>query len=142
MYDTIIYSNNMNIPLLIANILAFAAFFVHVFKGDKALQFIEPLPGNKSYEKQQRVWTMARGAFHIISVDVFCLNILLLLMNFSHYIPNEKVVLKLLAIYFFLWTIVYAGVILISRPFEKRFIKLGQWILFIVLSGLLYWASV
>lgn len=132
----------MNIPLLAANILIFLAFFVHVFMGDKNVHIIEPLPGTDNYIKKQRVWTMARGAFHVISVDVFCLNILLPVINFTDIIPNKNLILKLVSIYLLLWAIVFIFMILLSKPFKNRFVKLGQWILFLVLSGLIYWGSV
>jgi hypothetical protein len=56
----------MNIPLLGANIIIFPALFVHVLLGDKAFNIIQPLPGSDNYPNKQRVWTMARGAFHAV----------------------------------------------------------------------------
>lgn len=132
----------MNLPLLAANILIFLAFFIHVFMGDKEFNIIQPLPGTDNYIKKQEVWTMARGAFHLVSVDIFCLNILLPVINFTNLIPNENFILKLISIYLLLWAVVFMVMILLSKRFQNRFIKLGQWILFLVLSGLLYWASV
>ena len=131
----------MNLPLLIANVLAFLAFFVHIFMGDKALHMIQPRPDTNSFEKQQ-VWTMARGAFHIISIDIICLNILLAVIIFLDYIPDEKLVLRLVSVYLFVWAVVYSGIILISKPFPNRFIKLPQWLLFLLLSALIYYGSV
>lgn len=97
----------MNLPLLAANILIFVAFFVHVFMGDKEVRIIQPLPGTDNYTKKQEVWTMARGAFHIISIDVFCLNILLPVINFTDLIPHENFILKLVSIYLLLWAVVF-----------------------------------
>lgn len=132
----------MNIPLLAANIIIFLAFFVHVFMGDKELHIIQPLPGTDNYIKKQEVWTMARIAFHLIAADVFCLNILLPVINFTDLIPNENFILKLVSIYLLLGAVVSTVIVLLSKPFKNRFIKLTQWLLFLVLSGLLYWASI
>jgi hypothetical protein len=131
----------MNLPLLTANIIIVLAFFIHVWMGDKEFIHIVPHLHANNYEKKREVWTMARGAFHIISIDIFCLNILLPVINFTAIIPNENVILKLVSIYFLLWAVVFLFIILLSEEFKNRFIKLGQWILFSVLSGLLYWAA-
>ncbi|HZG23812.1 MAG TPA: hypothetical protein VEZ17_04490 [Chitinophagaceae bacterium] len=88
----------MNLPLLIANILVFVSFFIHVIMGDREIKMIQPSPNAEDYLKKQEIWTMARGAFHIIGADVFCLNILLTVIVFTDYISNEKVVLNIVAI--------------------------------------------
>jgi len=131
----------MNVPLLIANILVFAGFFIHVIMGDKEMNMIEPLHGAKDYLKKQEIWTMARGAFHIIGADVFCLNILLTVIIFTDYISNEKFVLSMVSIFLLLRALVFGFVILVSKPFHNRFLKLPQSFLFILLAGLIYWGS-
>ncbi len=131
----------MNIPLLAANIIIFLAFFVHVLMGDKAFNIIQPLPGSDNYTNKQRVWTMARGAFHVVSVDIFCLNILLPVINFTDLIPNENFILKLVSVYLLLWAVVWIVILLLSKHFQNKFIRLGQWILFLILTGLIYWGS-
>ena len=131
----------MNIPLLVANIIILLAFFVHVLMGDKALNIIQPLTNSDNYINKQRVWTMARGAFHAVSVDIFCLNILLPVINFTDLIPNENFILKLVSIYLLLWAVVWIVILLLSKHFQNKFFRLGQWILFLILAGLIYWGS-
>jgi hypothetical protein len=109
--------------------------------GDKEFKLIEPSLSANNYLKKQEVWTMARGAFHIISVDILCLNILLLIINFTNLIPNERFILKLISIYLFIWAVAFMLIVLVSKNFQNKLIKLPQWILFSLLSGLLYWAS-
>jgi hypothetical protein len=103
---------------------------------------IQPSPNAEDYLKKQEIWTMARGAFHIIGADVFCLNILLTVIVFTDYISNEKVVLKIVAILLILRAVVFGFVVLISKPFQNRFIKLPQSFLFILLAALIYWGSI
>ena len=132
----------MNLPLLIANILVFVSFFIHVIMGDREIKMIQPSPNAEDYVKKQEIWTMARGAFHIIGADVFCLNILLTVIVFTDYISNEKVVLNIVAILLMLRAVVFGFVVLISKPFQNRFIKLPQSFLFILLAALIYWGSI
>ncbi|MCB0460189.1 MAG: hypothetical protein KDC74_09280 [Flavobacteriaceae bacterium] len=129
----------MNIPVLIANLLTFLAFIVHAFVGDKELKIIEP-----SYEKdekfiKQEKWTMARSSWHWISFDLLFASIGLGVINFTDYFEKEKQLLEILAIYFFGYGIAWLIGITISKDFPMKFLKLGQWILLWVISGLIYW---
>jgi len=50
----------MNIPILIANILTFLAFFIHMLMGDKELRTIQPEKSSDDWINKQEKWTMAR----------------------------------------------------------------------------------
>ncbi|WP_207425806.1 hypothetical protein [Pedobacter sp. SYSU D00535] len=131
----------MNIPILIANILTFLAFALHTFVGDKELKVNEPTnETDDNYQKREK-WTMARGGWHLVSVDLLLATIGLALINFSDYFEDEKTLLQLLAVYFLAYSIAWALTIAISKKFPKNYLKLGQWILLLVISGLIYFGT-
>jgi hypothetical protein len=128
----------MDIPILLANILTLLAFFIHIFMGDRELKIIQPVTDlNLGTEKQEK-WTMARCGWHWISFDLLFATIGLATINFTDYFNNEKTLLQILAVYFLGYSIVWVLTIAISKPFPKNYIKLGQWILLLLISGLIY----
>jgi hypothetical protein len=128
----------MNTLILIANSLTLLAFFVHTFMGDQELKVIQPPIGSDQWAEKQEKWTMARCGWHWISFDLLFASVVLALINFTDYFANEKVLLQLLAVYFLGYAIVWLLTIVISRPFPKRYLKLGQWVLLFLISGLIY----
>ncbi|MDP2301816.1 MAG: hypothetical protein Q8N03_05255 [Ignavibacteria bacterium] len=129
----------MNIPILSANILALLAFFIHTFMGDRELKIIEPESENDEKYLKREKWTMVRSGWHWISVDLLFATIGLGIINFTDFFESEKLLLQILAIYFLGYGIVWLIVITISKSFPKNYLKLGQWILLFLISGLLYW---
>lgn len=128
----------MNIAILTANIFTLLAFVAHTFVGDKELKVNEPTEGdNKNLQKREK-WTMARCGWHWISFDLLFATIGLALINFTDYFENEKTLLRILTIYFLGYSIVWALIIAISKQFPKNYLKLGQWILLSLISGLIY----
>ena len=128
----------MNIPILTANILTLLAFVIHTFVGDKELKVIAPAQGNdEDYQKREK-WTMARCGWHWISFDLLFATIGLGLINFTDHFENEKTLLQILTIYFFGYAVVWAFIIEISKQFPNNYLKLGQWILLMLISGLIY----
>ncbi|MDQ3047265.1 MAG: hypothetical protein M3R27_06930 [Bacteroidota bacterium] len=128
----------MNIAILIANILTLLAFLLHTFVGDKELKVNEPAEENDGTFRKREKWTMARCGWHWVSFDLLFATIGLALINFSNYFENEKTLLQILWIYFLGYAIVWALTVTISKQFPKNFLKLGQWILLLVISGLIY----
>ena len=128
----------MNTPLLIANTLTLLAFFIHTFMGDRELKIIQPSAGTEDWSAKQEKWTMARCGWHWISFDLLFASIGLALINFTDVFDNEKTLLQILSIYFLGYSIAWAFTILISKQFPKNYLKLGQWILLLVISSLLY----
>lgn len=128
----------MNIPILIANILTLIAFAAHTFVGDKELKIIEPKDGKDEKYLKREKWTMARSGWHWISFDLLFASIGLGLINFTDYFENEQLLLQILAIYFLGYGIVWLIGIAISKQFPKNYLKLGQWILLWLISGLIY----
>jgi len=131
----------MIIPILIANILTLLAFFIHTFMGDRELKIIEPSSDTDNWITKQEKWTMARCGWHWISFDLLFASIGLALINFTDFFENEKLFLQILTIYFLGYALVWAITIFISKPFEKNFLKLGQWILLLMVSGLIYYGT-
>ncbi|MBC9796026.1 hypothetical protein [Sinomicrobium weinanense] len=127
----------MDIPVLIANILTLLAFFIHMFTGDGELKIFEPENDEKHLKREK--WTMVRCGWHWVSFDLLFASIGLGIINFTDFLENEKLLLQILAIYFLGYGIVFLIVITISRKFPKNYLKLGQWILLWLISGLLYW---
>ena len=132
----------MNTPVLIANILTLLAFFIHTFMGDKELKIIQPTTGMDDWSAKQEKWTMARCGWHWISFDLLFASIGLALINFTDVFDNEKTLLQILSIYFLGYSIAWAFTILISKQFPKKYLKLGQWILLCIISGLIYFGTI
>ena len=131
----------MNILILIANILTFVAFMPHTFVGDKELKVNEPTEEtNRNFQKREK-WTMARCGWHWISVDLLFATIGLGLINFTNYFDNTKTLLRILTIYFLGYAIRWALTIAVSKQFAKNYLKLGQWILLLLISGLIHYGT-
>lgn len=128
----------MDTSLLIANVLTLLAFFIHTFMGDRELKIIEPDNENDEKYLKQEKWTMARSGWHWISVDLLFATIGLGIINFTDFLESEKLLLQILAIYFLGYGIVWLIGIGISRSFPRNYLKLGQWILLWLISGLIY----
>ena len=125
----------MNMILIVANVLVLLTFVIHTLGGDRDYRSIEPEKNNPS---KQEKWTMGRGAFHIVSADFLLASIGLTLLNFTEYFSDKKLLLTILAVYFFAYGLAYLMTLIISRKFPNSFIKLWQWLLMFIISGLLY----
>lgn len=128
----------MNTFTIIANILVILTFFVHTFMGDRELSVIEPNNENDVENVKREKWTMARGAFHIVSMDFLLASVGLTLINFTDVFSNENLILKIMALYFFAYGIGFLLNVMISKQFPKNYFKLPQWILLIVISLIIY----
>ena len=129
----------MNTPILIANILTALAFIIHTFMGDRELKIIEPDDEKDDKYIKREKWTMARSGWHWISFDLLFATIGLGLINFTDFFKNENTLLQILSIYFLGYAFVWIIGIAISKKFPKNYLKLGQWILLLAISGLIYW---
>lgn len=126
----------MNIAVLLANILTLLACVVHTFVGDKELRTLQPAADAES--KKRATWTMSRCGWHWISFDLLCASIALALVNHTSVIHDKQLLLTVIAVYFTGYSIVWLGTIVLSPPFEKRFLQLGQWILLLAIGILSY----
>ena len=131
----------INIPILIASILTGLAFFAHTIGGDIELASIQPSININNWVEKQQIWTMARCGWHWVSFDLLFATIGLALINFTDYFDNEKTLLQILTVYFLGYAIAWALTIAISKQFPKNYLKLGQWILLLLISGLFYFGT-
>lgn len=126
----------MNTTLIVANVLVLFTFIIHTFAGDREYKKIEPLSDAK--ERFRVFWTMGRGAFHIVSIDFLFATIGLALINFTDYFEETKLLLDLMALYFLGYGIAFLIALIISRKFPNMFLKMWQWLLMLVIAGLIY----
>ena len=131
----------MNIAILSANILTLFAFVLQTFVGDKELKVNEPSETSEDKFLKREKWTMARCGWHWISFDLLFASIGLALINFTDFFENEKTLLQILTVYFLGYAIVWVVTITISKQFPKNYLKLGQWILLLAISGLIYFGT-
>ena len=128
----------MSIPLLIATILTFLAFIVHANVGERELKIIEPENDEDKNRLKREKWTMARCGWHWISFDLLFASFGLGVINFTDWLQDEELLLRILAVYFLGYGIAWLTGIVISKQFPKNYLKLGQWILLWIISGLVY----
>lgn len=128
----------MNTYLIIANILTGLAFLAHTFAGDKELGIIAVDSEDAHWTRKQEKWTQARCGWHWVSFDLLMATIGLAIINFTNWITQEMLLVKLLSIYFAGYAVFWMLTLAISRQFPKKYLKLGQWMLLLVISGLLY----
>jgi len=129
----------MNIPIVLAIILCAIAFFLHTFVGDKELKLIEPDPETDDNYTKQEKWTMARSTWHLFSFDLLFAGIGLSIINFTDFFTDEKLLLQILAIYFFGYGLFWLIGVAISKKFPMNYLRLGQWILLWLISGFIFW---
>jgi hypothetical protein len=132
---------NINIAVLVANILAILAFFAHTIGGDVEIQTLIPMPQQTDWVNKLQIWVMARCGWHWISFDLLFTSIGLYLVNFSNFFDSKKTILQLISVYYLGYCIVWTIVLVVSPQFEGNFLKLGQWMLLLVISGLSYLGS-
>jgi hypothetical protein len=130
----------MNAALLIANLLTALAFVVHTFIGDKELKINEPSDDSDVNFQKREKWTMARCGWHWVSFDLLLASLGLGLVNFTSFFNDEKTILHLLGIYFLGYALVWFLAIAISKPFANNYLKLGQWVLLLII-GVLIWVG-
>lgn len=131
----------VNIPILLATILTILAFFAHTIGGDIEVQMIQPEPSTATGEGNQQIWTMVRCGWHWISFDLLFASVGLILVNFTNFFENKRTVLQILSFYFLGYAIVWILILLISQSFPGNLLKLGQWILLLTISGLIYYGN-
>lgn len=129
----------MSIPLLIANLLTVLAFFAHTFVGDQEIHLLIGQEGEVS-RQYRSTWTMARCGWHWVSLDLLIASVLMAMINFSEILPEEGAITLLLAIVFSAYGLIWVITVLVSPSFSRRFFLLGQWLLLLVIGGLLFLA--
>ncbi len=127
----------MSYFLLFANLLTGIAFVIHTWQGDREIRILQPIEETESILKQQEVWTMARCGWHWISFDLLLATILLALINSTDWLAPERIILQIMGFAFLGYGGFWLLTVLVSPPFPNRFLKLGQWILLLVIGTLI-----
>lgn len=126
----------MSTLLIIANVVVLTSVIFHIFWGDNDIKMIEP---DNSEHKKFENWIMARGAFHAVSVDMLMITAGLTLINFTDMLDSHRtILLKIMSVYCLLYAVFFFIVIAVSGSLPQKFLKLCQWALFLLLSGLIY----
>ncbi len=131
----------MNLPILTANVLKLVIFAGHTFMGDKDLRVIEPENIDRDFNNKLEKWIHARAHLHIVSMGFLLATIGLTLINFTDWLPDEVLILKILSIYFLACSMGFLISVIISKEFPQKYLKLYQWILLLIISGLIYWGA-
>lgn len=124
----------MNVWFLAAGGVLVAAFFVHVFAGNRLYSCARPeREDGAAYE----AWLMGRCGVQMITVDLTLGAVFVLLLGFGAIPRNPLLELFLLFTYggwFLLWLVSLAA----ERAAARRYLRLCHWVLFCVLALLLW----
>jgi hypothetical protein len=131
----------MNLPILIANILTLVTLIGHTFLGDKDLKTIEPENIDSKFYSKLEQWVHARAHHYMISMDFLLATIGLILINFTDFFQDKWLLLHILSIYFLAYSVGFVVSIIVSKQFPKNYLKLGHWILLLIISVLIYLGS-
>jgi hypothetical protein len=85
---------------------------------------------------------MGRGAFHIVSIDFLFATIGLVLVNFTDFFTETKLLLNLLTLYFLGYGLAFLFTLIISKKFPNMYLKMWQWILMWAIAALIYWGNI
>ena len=129
----------MNGALITSLVLSTATVFIHTIGGDREARMIQP--SEEADVKQKAIWTMLRGVFHWVTLDLLLIAVLQWVVMVSDVITAEKEVLFWLGLYCCAAALFWVISILISPRINKRFLVLGQWILMLVTGGILLIAA-
>lgn len=125
----------MNCWFLAAGALLVAAFFVHVFSGNRFYSVARPdaataRPG--AYE----AWLMGRCGVQMISVDLFLAAVFLLLLG-TGVLPRNSALELLLLFVFGGWSVFWLVSLLCEKAGGRYYLRLCHWALFFALFLLL-----
>ncbi len=136
----------MNIQVFIVACITALAFIAHLFVGTRESLSISPLKiGAKSNSRDldslDKNWIQSMCAFQMISVDLLILSGLLFVTSLTDIVPFERVLLLSLSALYLLWGLAWLIQLLALKAKLKNYFNLGQWIFWLISSGLLYWGS-
>ena len=124
----------LNVPLLVAGLIAGFAAFVHAIAGeytDMRHMRSSDMPLNEQIE--------VRATWHIASITLGLSAILLLVMSFGSLPDQRQTIAQLIAIFYLIGGMVWVGVTLLMR--RGMLFKVPQWILLLAIAGLTWWGN-
>ncbi|KAL9644063.1 hypothetical protein ABK040_005530 [Willaertia magna] len=129
--------------LLLANILTATTLVVHTIVGDADHCVIEPNEKREEnreiYHLKREKWTQSRCGLHWITAELILATAGMYTLNFTNYFEgHENFLKKLMSTCFLSISASWVATLLFSKPFPKRFLKLGQYSVLALIGGLLY----
>jgi len=131
----------MNSPLMILNILLIISFVIHTYVGDKDIRSLEPADNSNNDDKLRKAWTFSRGWCHWVSMDLLFAAVGVTLINFTDYFSDKVILLQILGTYFAATALAFLLSTLLSKSFSMKFVKVFQWFLLLIMSGLAFWGA-
>lgn len=136
----------MNTQLFMVGCVTAFAFLAHLFVGTKESLSISPaklthLPEQTALPTLEKNWLQTMCAFQMISVDLLTVSILLFVMALTDIIPFERPIILALSAVYLLWGFAWMLQLVLLKANGKIYLSLGQWILWLLCSGLLYWGA-
>lgn len=135
----------MNYPILMAGVLIFLALLAHLFIGSRealSTRPASPLANVKAKADEiERHWVQSLCAFQMVSVDLGVLSVLLLVVGATDRIPGRSTIAMIAAGVVSLWGVAWLLQLLALRRPVIDYVKLPQWILWFVCTGLLWWGA-
>lgn len=124
----------MNYFFLAAGALLAAAFFVHVFSGNRFYTAARP-DRRAARPEAYEAWLMGRCGVQMISVDLFVSLLFLLLLGFGVLPRNFWLELFLLLV-FGGWGVFWLVSLACEKAGGRYYLRLCHWVLFFALAGL------
>ena len=136
----------MNIPMLIAGILTSVALLAHILVGSKESLRVDPRRFAKGQEMSDsdtavRNWAQTMCAFQMVTIDLFVLSGVLFALSTTDVVPSRRTIATGIAVLFALWGVIWLLQLLLLRRNAMDYVKLGQWMLWLVNAGLVYWGA-
>lgn len=135
----------INYPITIAASLVFLAFLAHTFVGTREALSTRPrelqAEDKNKAEKIERNWVQSLCAFHLVTVDLLALTLLLFILGITDIFSARKEIAMIAAAFFTVWAAAWLIQLLALHRRPKDYLFLGQWLLWLVCAGLLLWGA-
>ncbi len=135
----------MSYPITIAGAIVFLALIAHTFVGSREALSTRPsqAPALAADEAAtiERNWVQSVCAFHLVTVDLLVLSVLLVLLGTTDVLPARRELALFAAGFFVLWGTAWIVPLLMLQRRLKDFLLLGQWAFWFGCAGLLVWGA-
>lgn len=129
----------MNYPILAAGCFTFLAFLAHTFVGTR--QAMRIAPNRSESETFHRYWVQSMGAWHMVTVDLLALSVLLVALGTTDYIQPKRPIALALSLFYTLWGAAWLIQLAVLRRRGKDYLLLSQWLFCLICAGLLCWGA-
>ena len=125
----------MNALLIIGGVLSLLGFLAHTFFGTR--EHMTTKPTQEVQHKVMTNWYQGLSAWHLVTADLFMFTALFFVLAFTDLVSHPDSISHALIAWLSSWTVAWLAVVL-SRNGRPHFVKLLQWVLFILLAVCLY----